>query len=370
MRGQGAKNLSGDDIKLVLSSADQIARSHGDDLVETYEEWLPDLEFLASEQCPKTYLPVLAVMLVARSLRGKEELDVFAIQQKTSDRGYAASSIARELIPFATQVGVDFRTTSTQVMNNQPFTFEERVVPGMAGDRAKRAFAKFYAAAERVQEANSGAAGELLSLIFFLRRVKAEPASEIFVIDGGRNVLLAATEVIADFVRENSEGGKVGQAFVAAVLDLLFPQATVRMGKVNDPSASVPGDVHVGNRQRLWLWSEVKQRPVVTTDVQTFLKSVQSNGGDRAWYFALANQRYTQNLNVVQLFKFAANNTMELVMYQDPQEVLEDVIPKLAGTADDLTAQLMSRFARRLDESGVSIALRDDWYEITESALP
>ena len=369
MRGQGAKNLSRDGIKLALSSADQIARSHGDDLVETYEEWLPDLEFLASEQCPKTYLPVLAVMLVARSLRGKEELDVLAIQQKASDRGYSASSIARELIPFATQVGVNFRTTSTQVMNNQPFTFEERVIPNMAGDRAKPAFAKFYAAAQRVQEMKPEAAGELLSLVFFVRRVKAESASEVIHIEGGRDVLLAAAEEIAAFVRANSEGGKVGQAFAASVLDVLFTQATIRMGKINDPSASVPGDVQAGDDNSLWLWSEVKQKPVVTADVQMFVNSVRDCGGDRVWYFALANQPYPHNVNVGKLHKQAAKHSMDLMIYQDPQEVLEDVIPKLAGTANDVTAALMSRFAKRLDESNVSISLRDNWSEIMASFL-
>lgn len=367
MNGNGPRNLSADDIKLALSRADQIASLHGEELLATYEDWPPVLEFLASEECPKTYLPVLTVMLVARSLRDKEHLDVLAIQKKASDRGYASASIARELIPFATQAGIDFRTTSTQVMNNQPFTFKERVLPDMAGARVRPAYAKFYKAALRVQQMRSDEAGGLLSLVFFLRRVTTESQPDVIYVDGGRGALLTVVDEMSAFVRGNSEGGKVGQAFAAAVLDLLFPQATVRMGKVNDPSASIPGDVQVGDGQRLWLWSEIKQKPVVTADAQTFLKRVSDAGGDRAWYLALANRPYPHNLDVRKLKRMADNCRTEWSVYQDPMEVLTDVLPKVSGTADDVTAALILRFARRLHESGVSTALQGRWGELADT---
>ena len=59
------------------------------------------------------------------------------------------------------------------------------------------------------------------------------------------------------FVRENPEGGRRAQAFVAAVLDCVFP--SVRLQPVNNPR---PGDVRVidGNQTRLPV--EVKQVPV------------------------------------------------------------------------------------------------------------
>src|SRR5207248_581566 len=45
------------------------------------------------------------------------------------------------------------------------------------------------------------------------------------------------------FINEDPEGGKRGQALVAAAFDLAFQ--TVRMGRINDPSRRFPGDVQV-----------------------------------------------------------------------------------------------------------------------------
>ncbi len=356
-----AENLRRDDIMSVLSRADESAREHGEDLCERFPDWVAELSFLSSDECPVTYLPVLTVMLVARSIRGKSDLDVLDIQQGSSPRGYSASSIAGHLIKFVTQVGIDLRTTSSQVMNSQPFTYKKRVMPDMAGDRVKAAYAQFYAAAERVEQLSSAAAAEILALVFHLRRGAAKPDTEHLVITGDRRTLIAIMDATTEFVASNSEAGKVGQAFAAALFDILFPSNAVRMGNNNDPSATIPGDVQVGSDGKFWLWAEVKQKAVVTSEIQAFVDRVKAIGGDRAMYFALGNVLYPQNIDVAQLQKRAVKDGIELTIYSAAEQALEDLLPKSPGNAGMQADALANRLLHRLQEAQVTSALEEAW---------
>lgn len=345
----------------VLSRADEAARERGENLLERFPDWLAEVGFLSSDECPVTYLPVLTVMLVARSIREKSELDVMDIQQGSSSRGYSASSIAGHLIKFATEVGIDLRTTSSQVMNSQPFTYKKRVLPDMAGDRVKAAYARFFAAAERVELLSSATAAEILAMVFHVRRGAAKPEIEHLVITGDRKTLIAVVDATNEFVSSNSESGKVGQAFAAALFDILFPSNFVRMGNNNDPSATIPGDVQVGSDGRYWLWAEVKQKAVVTSEIQAFVDRVKAIRGDRAMYFALGNALYPQNIDAAQLQKRAIKDGIELTVYSAVEQALEDLLPKSPGSAGMQAEVLANRLLNRLQEAQVTSALEEAW---------
>ena len=357
----GAANLRRDDIMGVLSRADETARESGQHLPAKYPDWVAEVDFLSSDECPVTYLPVLTVMLVARSSREQSDLDVLDIQQGTSDRGYSASSIAGHLIKFVTQVGIDLRTTSSQVMNSQPFTYKKRVVPDMAGDRVKAAYARFFAVAERVEILHSATSAEILALVFHLRRGALKPETEHLVVSGDRRTLIAVMDATNEFVSSNSEAGKVGQAFAAALFDILFPTNAVRMGNNNDPSATIPGDVQVGSEGRFWLWAEVKQKAVVTSEIQAFVDRVKAIGGDRAMYFALGNPLYPQNIDAAQLQKRAVKDGIELTVYSAVEQALDDLLPKSPGRAGMQAEALANRLLSRLHEAQVTSALEEAW---------
>lgn len=358
--------LRRDDILTALSRADEAARERGDDLVSKHADWLPDLTFLGSDECPVTYLPVLAVMLTARSIRGRDELDVLDIQRGTSPRGYSSQSIAKQLITFVTQVGIDLRTTSSQVMNSQPFTYKKRVIPDMAGDRVRAAYARFYAAAERVEQLDSETAGEILAAIFHKRRGLSAPVTELLFAAEDRHALDAILQVTAEFVAENSEAGKVGQAFAAALFDLLYPGHQVRMGNNNDPSATIPGDVQVGKDGTFWLWAEVKQKAVVTSEIQAFVDRVKAIGGDRAMYFALGNAIYPQNIDLAQLQKRAVKDGIELTVYSAAEAALSDLLAKAPGNAGMQAEGVANRMFHRLHEAQVTSALESSWKHLME----
>lgn len=377
MEKDGAPPLQGDSIVAALSNAGETARLSGESLKAHYSEWISDFEFLSGDSCPITYLPVVAVLLTARSLRPKSELDVLDIKQSTSQRGYAAPSIAAKLIPFALEAGIDLRSKSTQVMNNQPFIYKERITPEMSGKHKRDFYARFYGIAERVNDIDSPTAADLLALVFWIRRSVAKPSRgraerhlSLFDAHSVQPSLDSLIKLTSTFVNENSESGKVGQAFSAALLDLLFPSDlnTVRMVKNNDPSVNVPGDIQVGGGDSFWLWAEVRQKPVVNSAITSFVDRVAFMGGDRVVYFALVNFRHPDNIRETQLLKHATRSAVELTVYQEPEQAMRDLLRKCAGSSATRVGKFLERMEKRLQEANVSEELRSRWSTLVDVA--
>lgn len=337
--------LSGDLINGVLSEADARSRQRGDALAREWPEWADRLAELYEPRCPRTYVPVICVMLVARALSA--EIDVLRTQVKGSRDGYAAASIGKRLIPFATSQGVDLRTTSTNVLNSQPFTFKDYVTPDLS-DNAH--YPVFYDTAQRVQALLSAAALDVLALAFHMGRghqrvpveLHAAPPRDTF------RFLADVSETVVEFVSENSDGGRVGQAFGAALLDTVFG-GPVAMKKVNDPSFSAPGDFSAGAPP--WLAGEAKQTPVVTGTVTAFVDACRRRGLRRAWYLALANEPYPDNLSRDQLGR-RFGDTMELRIFVSPREALDGLLGAVAGDPGEIATNLVTNLVARLEEIG------------------
>ena len=83
--------------------------------------------------------------------------------------------------------------------------------------------------------------------------------------------LIAKTE---EFISADPEGGRRGQAFVAAAFDLA--SASVRTSRVNDPSRRMPGDVQVVSQGAPILAVEVRQKVVSHEEAMHFAESLRS----------------------------------------------------------------------------------------------
>jgi len=140
------------------------------------------------------------------------------------------------------------------------------------------------------------------------------PAMELLavMVDGGKHALAKIVRATAEFVIKYSDNGRVGQAFVASVLDVVYGPSRVVLGNTADPDASVPGDVQVEDDTGIWLWTEVKQKSVTTGDVEQFVGKVREVGGERILYCALGNERYPHNIDRIRNY---ASNTEVLVNY-------------------------------------------------------
>ena len=367
MVNESKRTISTVEINLALSSADEIARNDGSDLQTKYPNWNSHIDFLGSDGCPVTYLPVTAVLLIARALRSPDDLDVLHIQAKTSNKGYSAPSLGKLLITFAVQQKIDLRSTSSQIMNNQPFTFKAKIEPDMAADHKAQWYSKFYEYANLVNQISSETALEILALVFTKRRFDELPDVNLGYENGGLGSLISLGEKASDYVLENSESGKVGQAFVAALYDVAFPGFETRMGNNNDPSVHIPGDVQTSQDGSYWLWAEVKQKSVATPDVQTFLDRITEIEGDKAMYFALANAPYPQNINLDKLSKEALKRGINLQIFVSPMDAYNWVISFAPGSTIVVANRFANAFNARLRESSVTSELRNKWIEIASS---
>jgi hypothetical protein len=362
------RTLSAVEINLILSSADELSRNSDLDLASKYPEWDKQIDFLNTDSCPVTYLPVTAVLLIARALRDPEHLNVLHIQTKTSEQGYSAPSLGKLLISFAVQQKIDLRSTSSQIMNNQPFTFKAKIEPEMASNHKATQYSQFFQFANYVNDISSSTALEILALLFTKCRFDDLPDVQITNTGDGLASLMHMGDLASEFVSDNSESGKVGQAFVATLFDLAFPGFENRMGNNNDPSVHLPGDVQSASDGKYWLWAEVKQKSVVTPDVQTFLERILEIKGDRAMYFALANEPYPQNLNLEKLQKEAAKKGVLLHVFVSPAQAFLEVISFAPGSAIDLATRFANTFNSRLREAAVTTELRNRWIEIASSS--
>jgi hypothetical protein len=352
MAGDGV-TLSEEEIRRALSRADLLARDSGEDLRAMYPEWVETFSYLAGRDCPKTYLPVIAILLTARSMRDALELDVLDIQQQTSPRGYAASSIGRLVIPFATEQGVDLRSKSSQVLNNQPFTFKKMITPGMT-DRKPVQFSRFYDAACAVNALTPETAHEVLALLFHVNRAVSREVVTFTAAKMGWNQARLHFTAWERFTDENSDNGKVGLVFVASMLELVYGEPAVIMGQNWDPDVTTPGDVQVRDEFGTWLWTEVKQKPITTGDVQAFIGKVILVAGVRILYCALANANYRNNLDHGRLAKLSARESIDMTIVESPTTLVDLLFSRCPGQPGVLVAKMAEAMTRRLAEADVT----------------
>jgi len=294
--GTRANPFSGEKVEGALSRADALSRERGSVLAKLLPHWQATIEGLYEESCPKTYVGVLAIALVARMLSAT--VDVKKIQKRGDPIGYSAAGIGTKIIPFATSQRISLRSTSTQIMNNQPFTFKREITADLTDHHS---YPEFYRAVEEVQQLTPDVAEEVLALIFAHgRRAWDDGAGVPLRLEREDWATLEhVLAAIADFVESNPEGGKSGQALAAAILDCVFEPDQVQMKKIHDPSVSSPGDVTVGVPP--WISVEAKQVPVTTSHVEAFLDACLDKGIQRARYLALNNYRYPRNIDTDRL---------------------------------------------------------------------
>jgi hypothetical protein len=348
--------LQGESIMRVLANANEDAKRYGEELAAAgdLEEWRAALQILRADPTPKTYLALTAVLLTARAMYPSEKLDVLAIKAGKDPRGYSASSIGTKLASFAKEQGIDLRANSSSPLNNQPFTFKERILEDMGVQpKFEIAWRSFYYLAQKINDASPADAARVLSLLFHMcRRVDAASVS-VKVRQGGKASLDKVAAAVAQFTSAHVDGGKVGQAFVAGVLDLLYGAEQVILGDTQDPDASTPGDVQVKDSTGVWLWAEAKQKVIGTGDITGFLRQVRKAGGERVVYFALVNSGYSGQIKPEGIEKEAESLGVGVKVVESAEQALDWFLPMAPGSYATVASALLERTRARLVQSQV-----------------
>lgn len=347
--------IKGEEIVRTLATAHETAKQGPTaELTEKLAPWMTRIADLGGEAYPRTYMAVLAILLTARSMHEADILDVRDIKTSTSDYGYSASSIGAKVSAFAKDHRIDLRANSSQPMNNQPFTFKNRILIDM-GVQSKYAdqWGVFYDTVLQVQELTSEQARSVLALLFMLRRRIDAPTIAVVVKTSDKSTLDKVSAAVAQYVYENSDNGKIGQAFVAALFDLLYTPDEVILGDTQDPDASAPGDVQVGaGEDGVWLWAEAKQKIITTGDVTGFLRKVRDAGGERVVYFALINSSYSGSVRMEAVAKESDRLGMGVHMIDSPTAALDWMLPLAPGSYGRVASTLLERLHARMTQSG------------------
>lgn len=352
-------DIKGDDVLQILSHANEQALRHEGRLPEEKTGyWLDVIDKLSHDKTPRTYLAVFAVLLVARSLHSKEYLDVLQIKKGKHPLGYSAPSIGSKVATFVKEQNIDLRATSSQPMNNQPFTFMDAIEKDMGVQpKFSQIWDEFYQCIVEVNDLEPKDAEGILAVVFEQRRRVEKPKSVLVMQTQGLEALSMLSHRISEFVDSNSDSGKVGQAFVAALYSLIYESPSVVQGDSQDPDASTPGDVHVlDENQQPWLWIEVKQKAIATGDIKGFVKKVTDLGGDNIAYFALKNAKYSGHIQESSAIIDAAKKGAKLSIYQSPEDVLAALLPFARGRANSVAEHMANLLLERLIEANASLA--------------
>jgi hypothetical protein len=358
--------ISGVGTKAILVKANEMAKKPDSIAVQT--EWPKFLERLTLDKCPTTYLAVTCVLLVARSTHPEDKLNVLEIKRGVNpgSKGYSASSIGKPLAAFAKEHQIDLRATSQQPMNNQPFTYKEVITEDMVTRPTLQSHWKsFFELAKYINALSSASALNFLAFIFANRRKAQFPAKQHAVGHIDWATLELVKERISEFVDSRSDSGKVGQAFAASLLDLLYSPEFVEQGNSQDPDASIPGDVHVrGLAEDIWLWIEVKQQPIATGQVIGFIDKVSENDGERILYLALKNSDYPNDISSKKLAQHSAKKDVRVTVFESPTETIDWFLEYAPGNYSQVVTGILTRMQARLEESGCSAETLSNFEEI------
>jgi hypothetical protein len=327
---------------------------------ELPEEWIERTDRVAGSG-NKTFTPALGTALLAKAT--DRHIDAFSLREDSGHKSYSARSVAKDVfVPCCKVADIDIRTTGAEPLNNQPFLRASRISVEMNVRRGTEVdLAYLCECLERADFLENDAA--LAAFAAFLRaRIRATGELEEVGIEGRPLAMGRLVEATSAFVDTHSEGGKVGQAIVAAALDLVHDD--VRTRKVNDPSRGWTGDVGAFVEGRVSLSVEVKQRPFTESEVLQFIDRLGAERVPRGVVAALAQGGAA--LDTDRLAEGAQTRLgVSLDIVLGIRRLLLDTIRHISSDPHEAMALLPKLGLQRLKEIEASEAVQRAWVEAT-----
>jgi len=341
--------IRADRLEERLEDAVRLAESDA----ELPSSWLKRTAHIA--ECPsQTYVAAFGVALLAKA--SDDRVDVLTIKASVSETAYSMRGVAKVLTGRARHYGYDLGVSGPEPLNNQPWFGNDRV--------------------DRIERVKQNVVPYQLALVRYLRDLNALDADEALHalaaflrlrLDAGRmkkrNVVIAnpggaLEDVIATaqaFIRQDPEGGKRGQAVVAAIFDCVSDE--VQTGAINNPRAF---DVRVDLDSSPILAIEVKQKPVGSDEILYLAASAQEAGIDKALYAALAIDQAPIDRPDVR-GRAASDHGVFLAIATSIEEVVEHALLGSASTSREMAELLPARIDERLVALRVSEAGVQHW---------
>jgi hypothetical protein len=339
-----------------LEEAVQMAR---DQNVSLPAEWITRTKQIGSSPS-RTHTAMLGTALLAKAT--DDRVDPLALKATSGERAYSARSVGHKVLaPAAVEFQFHLGATGPEPLNNQPFFRYDRVdkMERVLGP-ARPATVELVSILRLLDELDRDQA--LLALAAFLR-VRIEVAAEVQRsqtehVDWDIDALIQST---SQYLDEDPESGRRGQAFVAAVLDLVYDD--VRTGRINDPSRRAPGDVRVLSGGRIILGAEVRQKPVSATDILRFAAALDSADIRRGMVAALAPDQPALSREDLVRTAWSRSNVLLTVLCR-PAEVFMGALLWGNRPLNDQLIDFPARMLERLAELEVSKLGQETWRDL------
>jgi SacI restriction endonuclease len=353
--------LKDEDLAFTLDWAVALARSDS----PLPKLWTDRVERLGAMRF-RTYVAALGGALLAKATA--PEVDSLAQDDAAGPRGYSLRR-ATEFLATHNHGRFHLGAKGRWPLNNRPFLggpsrIDEftKILP-----RARPTFELFLDCLVDLNGLNSEEALYAFAAYLRLRMDVAErersEAKAALALESSLSldVLLGVCE---RFVGDDPEGGRRGQAFVAAVLDCVFPKVELR--SINDPS---PGDVRVIDSSGVTLAAEVKQAPVQHDTAIELAQAARAIGAEAAILVVFAPKHAPLERNRVRR-QSAQEFGVLLEICESVREFVGMAAVFSGGHTRDILDELPAAYAARMREHGVSERGQAQWRSLIAARKP
>jgi hypothetical protein len=339
-----------------LEEAVDLAQEPG---VELPDEWIERTREVGRSPS-RTFVAMLGTALLARAT--DDRIDPLALKETSGERAYSARSVGHQvLVPAAVEFQFHLGATGREPLNNQPFFRYNRVdeMERVIG-RARPALEHLIETLRRIDQMSKEQA--LWALAAFLRvRMEVVAQAQQLTLERVGSDVDTLIDASTRFLAEDPEAGRRGQAFVAAVFDLVFTE--VRMGRIHDPSRKLPGDVQGLQGGRVILAAEVRQKPVAETEVMRFAARLETARIRRGMVAALAAGQPSLPVEKLRRAVWERHKVMMMIMTQ-PVELLLGALAWGPRPVEEQLADFPARMLERLKSLEVSEVGQQTWVDL------
>lgn len=344
-QGKGKKVLSVDAEQARQRFREALALAQEDD--DLPGDWIGRVRKVG-QGSSATNTPLLGTALLAKATN--KDINALALQTKVH-RGYSARGVAKNvLVPMCVEHEIDLRTTGAEPLNNQPFFAKTQVVKELIPESKQPARAELEYLIDCLEAADYLEGESAVRALAAFLRVRIEDGNKATVLrlEAGSLSLPELSLLAKEFINVNREGGRRGQALVAACLDLVHP-GIVYSDSINDPSRKVPGDVTVevpsqlsnspqesllaaeldkpmtAEYRTVVLSAEAKQKSVAESEILQFVERLAAAGVGKGLYVALEPNQKDLGANLLAR-KAQERNGVLLEVITDPERLLANAV--------------------------------------------
>lgn len=347
--------LSRDAMRLVIDEV--VARARGKEAPPRL--WTERVERLGALGV-KTYVAALGGALLAKSTDAR--VDALTQDVKAGPRGYSLRTVT-EFLAHENHGRYHMGATGRNPMNNRPFLGGPSRIDEFTkiNPRARASFDLFLDCLTDLNHISvEKAKGAFLA--WMAARMQAQGTAEAEArrsldITTGLDVA-TLVEVAERFVTQDPEGGRRGQAFVAAALDCAFDDVVLQ--PINNPN---PGDVRVlADGNVVWI-VEVKQVPVDERTAVELAEEARDMGVPLALLVVIADQHQPLERDRIRHRALREQRVM-LEIAEGVWELVTAISVFTRTPPERIVAELPSRYAARMREHGISERARDRWADL------